>query len=144
MRFGMNKKTIKALLEELDECNKSLERFTEKSEKIETYHRATKPSYASRLQKLQRYAKTLHESLSVCWSCSCKLSHRTSLELEPREDVFALRGQKPTAMPKTSFRVAFSTTASDVSGVSWLVQAAEICVEDEEEGIVTMAPPKPK
>lgn len=143
VRFGMNKKTIKALLEELDECNKSLERFTEKSEKIETYHRATKPSYASRLQKLQQYAKTLHESLSICWSCSCKLSHRTSLQLEPREHVFAAKGQKPMDMPKTSFRVAFSTAASDVSGVPWLIQAAEISVQEEDECLVVTSP-KPK
>ncbi|EUC38075.1 hypothetical protein COCCADRAFT_83960 [Bipolaris zeicola 26-R-13] len=146
VRFGMNKKTIKALLEELDECNKSLERFTEKSEKIETYHRATKPSYASRLQRLQQYAKTLHESLSVCWSCSCKSSHRTSLQLELREDVFAPKAQKQIDTPKTSFSVAFSTTDSDGSGVSWLMQTAEICVEEEEEKehVVPMASPKPR
>lgn len=142
----MNKKTVKALLEELDECNKSLERFTEKSEKIETYHRATKPSYASRLQKLQRYAKTLHESLSVCWSCSCKSSHRTSLQLEPRGNVFAFRGQKPTESPKTSFGVAFSTMDADGSGVPWLIQAAEISVEDEDEDecLAPMASPRQK
>ncbi|KAL6160366.1 hypothetical protein ACJQWK_09172 [Exserohilum turcicum] len=146
VRFGMNKKTVKALLEELDECNKSLERFTEKSEKIETYHRATKPSYASRLQKLQRYAKTLHESLSVCWSCSCKSSHRTSLQLEPRGNVFAFRGQKPTESPKTSFGVAFSTMDADGSGVPWLIQAAEISVEDEDEDecLAPMASPRQK
>jgi hypothetical protein len=145
VRFGMNKKTIKTLLEELDEYNKSLERFTEKSEKIETYHRASKPSYASRLQRLQRYAKTLHESLTMCWSCSCKSAHRTSLQLEPRENIFTPKAQKQIGAQKTSFSVAFSTLSSDGSGVPWLVQAAEIYVEDEEdEYLIPIPSPKPR
>ncbi|KAF3042184.1 hypothetical protein E8E12_008863 [Didymella heteroderae] len=45
IRFGMSKKTVKALLEELNDCNRELERFTEKSEKIETYRKAAKPSW---------------------------------------------------------------------------------------------------
>ncbi|RAR06843.1 hypothetical protein DDE82_003074 [Stemphylium lycopersici] len=145
VRFGMNKKTIKALLEELDECIKSLERFTEKSEKIETYQKATKPSYALRLQKLQRYAKTLHESLRVCWSCSCKSSHQTSLQLEPRGSVFASRAQKESVSAETSFNVAFSTLVSGEGGMPWLIQAAKISVEDEEETRpMSVAPPKPR
>ncbi|KAL1650588.1 hypothetical protein SLS61_005837 [Didymella pomorum] len=57
IRFGMSKKTIKALLEELNDCNRELERFTEKSEKIETYRKAAKPSFATRLQRLSLDAK---------------------------------------------------------------------------------------
>lgn len=139
----MSKKTIKALLEELDKCNKQLERLTKNSEKIETYHKATKPSYATRLRKLQRYAKTLHESLTVCWSCSCRASHKTSLQLEPRGSVFAARTQKRTQSLKISFNVSFSTIAPEGSGVPWQFQAAEICVEDEEDMCLTpMASPR--
>jgi len=140
----MNKKTIKALLEELDECNKELERFTEKNEKIETYRKATKPSYARQLQRLQRYAKSLHESLTVCWSCSCKSSHKTSLQLESRGSVFA-PGTKKNTSSKTRFNVSFSTAPPDGKGVSWLVQVAEICVDDEDDTCLKpMASPKPK
>ncbi|KAG9195992.1 hypothetical protein G6011_01113 [Alternaria panax] len=145
VRFGMKKKNVSALLDKLDECNKQLERFTEKSEKIETYHRPTKPSYAMRLQRLQRYAKILHDALCVCWSCSCKSSHVASLQLDPRGDIFAPRFQKTLRSTKTNFNVSFSTMSSDSIGVPWSFQAARICVdEEEEEGYLTpMASPKP-
>ena len=141
----MSKKSIKTLLDELDENNKQLERFTEKSEKIETYRKATKPSYATRLQRLQRYAKTLHESLTVCWSCSCKSSHKTSLQLQSREGIFASGSRSNIQSTKTSFNVSFLTVSSDGNDVSWLVQAAEICVEDDDICLTPpLASPKPK
>ncbi|KAI4702762.1 hypothetical protein J4E89_010296 [Alternaria sp. Ai002NY15] len=146
VKFAMNKKSVKGLLDELDECNRQLERFTEKSEKIETFHKATKPSYATRLQKLQRYAKILHESLNLCWSCACKSSHTASLQLEPRESVFASKHHKMYNSAKTSFNVSFSTISSDSHGAPWLFQAAEFHVDDEEEeGCLTPMPsPKPR
>jgi hypothetical protein len=134
----MNKKAIKALLEELDDCNKELERFTEKSEKIETYRKSVKPAFASRLQRIQGYAKSLHDSL--LWSCSCKSSHKTSLQLEPRGNLF-VSGMKKAS--KTSFTVSFTTTAV-ADDASWIWQAAEIQV-DEEDLISTPLPsPKPR
>lgn len=144
----MSKKTIKGLLEELDDCNKELERFTEKSDKIETYRKSVKPSYATRLQRLQGYAKTLHDSLTLCWSCSCKSSHHTSLQLEPRGSIFAHGLKKSITSSKTSFNVSFSTFSStsgahDVSPWTW--QAAEIQVEEEDYMSITPVPsPKPK
>jgi hypothetical protein len=145
VKFAMNKKSVKVLLDELDECNRQLERFTEKSEKIETFHKATKPSYATRLQKLQRYAKILHESLNLCWSCACKSSHAASLRLEPRESVFATKHYKAHNSSKTSFNVSFSTISSDGHGAPWSLQAAEIHVDDEEDDCLTpMASPKPR
>lgn len=140
----MKKKNVSALLEKLDECNRQLERLTEKSEKIETYHRPTKPSYATRLQKLQRYAKILHDALCVCWSCSCKSSHTASLQLDPRGDVFAPRFQKTLHSTKTSFNISFSTVSSDSTAVPWSFQAAKISVdEDEDDYLRPMASPKP-
>ncbi|KAF1915483.1 hypothetical protein BDU57DRAFT_451073 [Ampelomyces quisqualis] len=128
IRFGMNKKAIKALLEELDDCNKELERFTEKSEKIETYRKSVKPAFASRLQRIQGYAKTLHDSL--VFSCACKASHRTSLQLEARGNLFSSSSKRED---KTSFTVSFSTTAaSDNVDEAWTWQAAEIVVYDED------------
>jgi hypothetical protein len=141
IRFGMNKKAIKALLEELDDCNKELERFTEKSEKIETYRKTVKPAFASRLQRIQGYAKTLHDSL--LWSCTCKSSHKTSLQLEPRGHLFA-NGMKKTS--KTSFSVSFTTMASenDAQCASWTWQAAEIQVDEEDVDPPFMSSPKPR
>lgn len=141
IRFGMSKKTVKALLEELNDCNRELERFTEKSEKIETYRKAAKPSFATRLQRIQGYAKSLHSSL--CWSCSCKDTHRTRLQLEPRGNLYA-SGMKMSAT-KTCFTVSFSTLTSDTSP-TWSWQAAEINIEDEEgEGLKSpLSSPKPR
>jgi hypothetical protein len=137
----MNKKAIKALLEELDDCNKELERFTEKSEKIETYRKSVKPAFASRIQRIQGYAKSLHGSL--LFSCTCKASHRTSLQLEPRGSLFN-NSSKNSA--QTRFTVSFSTTATsnNVDEVPWTWQAAEIVVDDEDLGPTPPSSPKPK
>ncbi|KAF2999365.1 hypothetical protein E8E13_006153 [Curvularia kusanoi] len=120
IRFGMSKKTIKALLEELNACNRELERFTEKSEKIETYRKAAKPSFASRLQRIQNYARSVHTS--ICWSCKSRLN-----------------------VKKTSFRVSFSSLR-DGSKASWSWQPAEISVEEEEDelALTPMSSPKPR
>lgn len=138
----MNKKAIKALLEELDDCNKELERFTEKSEKIETIRKTVKPAYASRLQRLQGYAKSLHDSL--CFVCSCKASHTTSLQLEPRGNLFA-SGIKKTS--KTSFTISFTTitaASDDTKDASWSWQAAEVLVDDEDSVATPLSSPKPR
>jgi hypothetical protein len=135
----MNKKAIKALLEELDDCNKELERFTEKSEKIETYRKTVKPAFASRIQRIQGYAKSLHESL--IFSCACKASHRTSLQLEPRGNLFTNTSKKSA---QTSFTVSFSTTATtdNEDKAVWTWKAAEIVVDDED--LSPVPPPSPK
>jgi hypothetical protein len=137
----MNKKAIKALLEELDDCNKELERFTEKSEKIETYRKSVKPAFASRLQRIQGYAKSLHDSL--LWSCTCKSSHKTSLQLEPRGNLFA-SGMKKTS--KTTFTVSFTSaaTTTDDSDGPWTWQAAEILVDEEDPNLPPLSSPKPR
>jgi hypothetical protein len=134
----MNKKAIKALLEELDDCNKELERFTEKSEKIETFRKTVKPAFATRLQRLQGYAKNLHESL--LWSCSCKTSHKTNLQLEPRGSLYATGMKKPAL--KISFTVSFTTSADH--NVLWSCQAAEIHVDEEDADPIPLASPKPR
>lgn len=141
IRFGMSKKTVKALLEELNDCNRELERFTEKSEKIETYRKAAKPSFATRLQRIRGYAKNLHSSL--CWSCTCKDTHRTSLQLEPRGNLYASGIKIPAS--KTCFTVSFSSLAAGTSS-PWSWQAAEINIEEEEDAGLTppLSSPKPK
>ncbi|KAF2866629.1 hypothetical protein BDV95DRAFT_631755 [Massariosphaeria phaeospora] len=131
VRFGMNKKTIKALLEELDDCNKQLERFTDKSEKIETFRKVTKPSFATRLQRIQSYARNLHESLLLSWSCSCRSYHKTSLQLEPRGNIYATKTKKAGQSAQTCFRVSF--TSSGDSTHPWHLQIAEIHIKEEDD-----------
>lgn len=136
----MNKKSIKALLEELDDCNRELERFTEKSEKIETIRKSVKPVYATRLQRIQGYAKSLHGSL--LWCCTCKSTHKTSLQLEPRKNLFAT-GTKKLSL-KTSFTVSFTTLSTEES--SWHWKAAEIEVDEEDDELLPspLSSPKPR
>jgi hypothetical protein len=110
----------------VDDCNKELERFTEKSEKIASIQKSVKPVFATRLQRIQGYAKTLHDS--ILWSCSCKSTHTTSLQLEPRGPLFA-NGNKKTL--KTSFTVSFTTAAAD--NIPGTRQAVEVLVDEEEE-----------
>lgn len=129
VRFGMNKKTIKALLEELDECNKELERFTDKSEKIESFRKVVKPSFAAQLQRIQRYALSLHQTLSLCWSCSCK-GHSTSLELDQRNSLYETKQKSSSLSSKTCFKVSFS---SGPEAQLWSWQTAEIVIDEEED-----------
>ncbi|KZM21838.1 uncharacterized protein EKO05_0003128 [Ascochyta rabiei] len=138
IRFGMSKKTIKALLEELNDCNRELERFTEKSEKIETYRKAAKPSFATRLQRMQGYARNVHTSLR--WSCSCKTTHRTSLRLEARGNLYA-SGMKTFNPNRTCFTVSFSSLAAGAD-VPWAWQAAEINIEEDDASLSPVSLPK--
>lgn len=128
----MSKKTIKGLLEELDDCNKELERFTDRSEKLETYRKATKPSFATKLQRIQSYAKNLHGSLLSSWSCSCRSYHKTSLQLEQRGNLYASGLKKANSSSKTCFTVSFSSSGAAVHPHPWNWQVAEIYVEEED------------
>ncbi|OCL10028.1 hypothetical protein AOQ84DRAFT_290086 [Glonium stellatum] len=130
VRFGMSKKTIKALLEELDDCNKELERFTERSEKLEPYRKASKPSFGRRLQRIQSYAKNLHHVLIQSWTCSCRTSHCTNLQLEQRlvgynTGVTKVKGQIDKGI---CFTLSFSSTCPP-----WTWQEAEIRIQEPEE-----------
>jgi len=140
VRFGMSKKSIKALLEELDDCNKELERFTDKSEKIESFRKTVKPSFANRLQRVQKYASSLHQALSVCWSCSCE-NHSTNLELDQRGSLYASGMKAASISQKTCFKVSFS---SGPDAQTWSWQAAEITVDEDDsrESLQIVAKPK--
>lgn len=129
VKFSMNKKKVKKLLEELDDCNKELERFTEKSEKLEPYRKNSKPSIAQKLQKVQAYARVLHQTLVGAFSCSCRTSHSTNLHLECRELTHKPGWRRATCEPGTIFTISFVDKSS-----SWMVKEAQICFpEDEDE-----------
>ncbi|OCK75824.1 hypothetical protein K432DRAFT_161307 [Lepidopterella palustris CBS 459.81] len=141
VKFGMSKRTIKKLLEELDDCNKELERFTERSEKLEPYRRATKPSLAKRLQRIQSYAKSLHQVLVQSWSCSCRSSHCTNLQLEQRITGYSSGFMKTRgeADGGTCFTVSFSSTCSP-----WTWQEAEILMQENDNDDFGKLTNKPK
>ncbi|KAF2490358.1 hypothetical protein BU16DRAFT_566384 [Lophium mytilinum] len=141
VRFGMNKKHIKGLLEELDECNKELERFTDRSERLEPFRKASKPSFAKRLQKIQSYAKNLHQVLVQSWNCSCRSSHCTNLQLEQRISGVAsgVVMKKGDMSREFCFTVAFSSDPG-----TW--QEAEIQIQQKEtvESSPAPSPYKPR
>lgn len=131
VKFTMNRKKIKRLLEELDECNKELERFTEKSEKLEPYRKNSKPSIAQKLQKIQTYARILHHTMVEAFRCSCRASHFTNLHLERRDlNSKSTRMRKATCEPGTIFTVSFTDQSS-----SWLVKEAQICFSEDDEDL---------
>jgi hypothetical protein len=126
----MGKKTIKGLLDELAECNKELERFTSKSEKFETVRKVTKPSFATKLQRIQDLAKNLHSSITSSWSCSCRSHHRTNLQLNQRENLYVSGYKKRKLSSKICFTVSFTTSGDSIHPWTW--QEAEIHVEEED------------
>ncbi|OJD38858.1 uncharacterized protein BKCO1_300050 [Diplodia corticola] len=132
VRFSMNKKKVKRLLEELDECNKELERFTEKSEKLEPYRKSSKPSIALRLQKIQAYARVLHNTLVDAFSCSCKASHCANLHLENRDLHSQAGGRRPVDEPGTIFTVSFMGNSG-----SWVLRETQICCSEEDDDLST-------
>lgn len=84
MKFGMRVKKLKALLDDLDSENRKLERFTDKTERLEPY-RAAKPTsvFDPPLDDIRSYAKYLYAVL--CVDASCQLSsHQAKLQLEKR------------------------------------------------------------
>ncbi|KAI9709576.1 MAG: hypothetical protein M1820_003336 [Bogoriella megaspora] len=83
IKFGMSRKKIKSRLDELDECIKELERFTDKSERLEPYRVGPTLSPA-KFERIRQYADTLHRNLRLAWNCSCRTSHRTYLQLQQR------------------------------------------------------------
>lgn len=127
----MGKKTIKGLLDELAECNKELERFTDKTEKFETVRKLTKPSFATKLQRIQDLAKNLHTSITSSWSCSCRSHHKTNLQLDQRENLYVSGFKKQKIPSKICFTVSFATYGDDAFPWTW--QEAEIHVEEEED-----------
>ncbi|KAF2651382.1 hypothetical protein K491DRAFT_682204 [Lophiostoma macrostomum CBS 122681] len=130
VKFGMSKKTIKGLLDELSDCNKELERFADKSEKLDTARKTIKPSFAARLQRIQDLAKYIHASIISSWSCTCRSYHKTSLLLEHREALYAAaRAKRPQLRSNTCFTVSFSNPGDHTH--PWTLQEAEIVIDEE-------------
>jgi hypothetical protein len=97
---------MKTLLDDLDECNKELERFTDKSERLAPYRKVPKKPVANPLNNVRTYAKALYNVL--CIGASCHGFHKAMLGLERRTK--ALRSSRPlasTSGDELSFAVSF-------------------------------------
>ncbi|KFY22861.1 hypothetical protein V493_06278 [Pseudogymnoascus sp. VKM F-4281 (FW-2241)] len=84
VKFGMKLKKFKRLLDELDIENRKLERFTDKTERLEP-NRCAKPTsiFNPPLNDIRLYAKNLYEVLCVGAGCS-QSRHQAKLQLEKR------------------------------------------------------------
>ena len=78
----MSGKKMKSLLDDLDECNKELERFTDKSERLVPYRKETKKTVTNPLSGVRSYAKELYSVL--CLGTKCHGLHKAKLQLERR------------------------------------------------------------
>lgn len=78
----MSGKKMKTLLDDLDECNKELERFTDKSERLAPYRKTPTKPIANPLNPVRTYAKALYNVL--CVGASCRGFHKAKLGLEKR------------------------------------------------------------
>jgi hypothetical protein len=83
VKFGMLKKKFKLLLNDFDECNKELERFTDKSERLGPYRSTTRSIFKPPLPQIRSYAKSVYNVL--CVGMSCQASHSARLQLENRK-----------------------------------------------------------
>jgi hypothetical protein len=92
----MKKGKLKKLLEEFDTCNKRLDSYTSKANKIEEAYRAQRKSkFAYPLRLIQENAEKLHNALGRTW-CTARSTHRAGLLLEQR---LAKRRKHMTNLP---------------------------------------------
>lgn len=108
----MKLKKFKRLLDELDNENRKLERFTDKTERLEPY-RSAKPTsiFNPPLNDIRLYAKNLYGVLCVGAGCS-QSRHQAKLQLEkrlyPKRSKTSWKQSKEVSNPDTrpSFRVS--------------------------------------
>ena len=120
---------MKNLLDDLDECNKELERFIDKSERLLSYRKPAKTSAANPLNEVRRYAEALYNVL--CIGANCHVSHRAKLQLERRTK--PPKGSRSLAAADNSDDVCFTVSLLVYKGgqdpnSSWIWQETEVQV----------------
>ncbi|KAF4630910.1 hypothetical protein G7Y89_g7223 [Cudoniella acicularis] len=111
VKFSMSRRKMKALLDELDECNRHLEGFTSKTSRLETFTSTTKPKIALPFHnRVRSYAGNLHQS--ICRGLNCQVSHKAKLQLEQRNKPRNLTTENSDRTkeegPAISFGLSFS------------------------------------
>lgn len=111
---------MKSLLDDLDECNRELERFTDKSERLALYRKETKFAAATPLNQVRTYAQSLYNV--VCIGMNCRVSHRAKLRLERR--------MKPTKGSRSlASKIGGDTATRPCFTVSFLVDKGELAAD---------------
>ena len=130
IKFGLTKKRIKVLLDELEFNIKELERFTDRGEKLEQRGKGVWNATAGApWERLRQSAKQLHQAVTR-WNCPCHTEHATNLELEQRVEISKSKRRKRSNMKDgISFTVSFTTF--DETMLQW--QEAEIKIDPKEE-----------
>lgn len=84
VKFTMKRQRVRKLLEELEICNRRLDTYANKAEKLEEPYKAEKkPKFALPLRSIEENAARLYDVLSRTW-CSAHSSHHAGLLLEQR------------------------------------------------------------
>lgn len=84
VKFTMKRQKVKKLLVELDICNKRLDTYANKAEKLEEPYKAEKKiKFALPLRLIEENATRLYDVLARTW-CPAHSSHHAGLLLEPR------------------------------------------------------------
>jgi hypothetical protein len=131
-KFGLTKKRIKALLEELDADIKELERLTDRGEKLEQRSLQANPkgawkvSFAAPWEKLRQSARQLHQAVTK-WNCPCQASHATNLELEQRLEV--TRGKRMGKSSGLRDGLCFNVSFTTIEKAPFQWKEAEIKIE---------------
>ena len=128
VKFGLSKKRIKKLLEELDLNIRELERFADHGEKLE---QRSKGAWKTSLnwERLRQGAEQLHGAVTT-WNCPCQTDHATNLGLEQRLDITkSKRLKRGNGKDDISFSVSF--TSFDMATLEW--REAEVRIEPKQE-----------
>ena len=84
VKFTMKRQKVRRLLDELETCNRRLNTYANKAEKLEEPYKAEKQSkFALPLRLIEENAARLYDVLSRTW-CSAHSSHHAGLLLEQR------------------------------------------------------------
>ncbi|GAB7349706.1 hypothetical protein MBLNU459_g0447t1 [Dothideomycetes sp. NU459] len=90
LKFSLKSVRVDPLLKKLEEYNEQLERFTEKSKKLEKARTKTRSgkgqnlAFATPLHQVQQSASKLHRVLKGAWTCPQHAGYGMNLKLEHR------------------------------------------------------------
>jgi hypothetical protein len=110
VKFGLKIKDMKRLLRELDENNKTLARFQEKTDTLAPYKKPNKNHFTS-LNRIRGHAKDLHAAI-ISRGRGCKFHKMHNLKLGLDKRIAPTRAEAKRAFWKPQdidFRILFST-----------------------------------
>ncbi|KAI4088827.1 MAG: hypothetical protein LQ344_005804 [Seirophora lacunosa] len=127
IKITLKKRVYKELLDEIDQANKDLRKFTQQSislEPIKRERRSKRP--IAELKLIRKHAASLYRVLmnDKAWKCSCKTHHRVSLCLEARPKIPEV---KPSTPKDLMFRAIITVSnGADTSGATTRWEEVEV------------------